>query len=94
MKVVGKQIAEDFVQAHADLRPQLDVWICEAEEASWQTPQDIKTRYVSASFLADNRVVFNLKGNNYRLVVKISYRAQIVIIEKIGTHADYSKWSL
>lgn len=94
MKVVGREITEDFVTDHADLREQINAWLCEAEEAKWKTPQDIKDRYAHASFLPNNLVVFNLKGNRYRLVVKINYNFQIVKIEKIGTHAEYSKWNL
>ncbi len=60
MKVVGKYLVEEFIQRHADVRTQADIWMSEAKEAQWQTPQDIKARYVSASFLPDNRVVFNL----------------------------------
>lgn len=92
MKVVGRKRLEDFVQLHADVRSQVDAWICEAEEAEWKTPQDVKDRYKHASFLSDNRVIFNLKGNNYRLEVKVSYSSGIILIVRIGTHAEYSKW--
>ena len=93
MRVIGKQQLEDFKQRHADVRSQIDAWICEAEEAQWASPHDVKERYVTASFLADNRVVFNLKGNRYRLDVKISYESQIVFVKRIGTHAEYDKWT-
>lgn len=92
MKIVGLKILEEFVNRHADVVSQLKAWIYEVEEAQWQTPNDIKVRYVHASFLADNRVVFNLKGNKYRLDVKVSYKSQVVLVNRIGTHAEYSKW--
>ena len=92
MKVVGRQTIATFCNSHADLRSQIDAWLAEAEEANWQMPQDIKRRYPSASFLRDNRVVFNLKGNAYRLDTKIAYQQQVVLIKRIGTHAEYSKW--
>ena len=67
----------------------LAAWIEEARTSSWQTPQDIKQRYRSASFIGRNRVVFNLKGNEYRLVVAVAYRFQAIYIKFIGTHAQY-----
>ena len=94
MKVVGKLKLDDFVEDHADVRTQVYAWLWEAEDAEWKNTKDIKDRYAQASFLANNLVVFNLKGNHYRLVVKISYNTGIVKIEKIGTHAEYSKWNL
>jgi mRNA interferase HigB len=93
MKVVGLGKLQDFKSKHADARSQVDAWIREASSASWRTPLDIKARYVHASFLADNRVVFNIKGNRYRLDVKISYETQVVFIVRIGTHAEYDTWS-
>ena len=93
MKVVGKKALEDFKQRHADARSQVDAWLCEVEEAEWQSSHDIKARYPTASFLPDNRVVFNLKGNNYRLDVKVSYENQVVLIKRIGTHAEYDHWT-
>lgn len=53
---------------------------------------DIKNKYPAASFLADNTVIFNIKGNRYRLVVKVSYKVGVVKVEKIGTHAEYTEW--
>ena len=92
MNVVGRLILTTYCGKHADLRSQVDAWLAEADEASWRTPNDIKKRYSSASFLANNRVVFNLKGNAYRLDTKIAYQQQIVLIKRIGTHPEYSKW--
>jgi mRNA interferase HigB len=92
MKVVGRQCLEDFIRRHSDVRGQADAWLCEVVEAQWQGPQDIKARYAHASFLSDNRVIFNLKGNRYRLDVKVNYTNQIVNILRVGTHAEYSRW--
>ena len=94
MLVVGQKRLEEFAASHADVRPRLHAWFHEVEEAQWKSPQDVKLRYPTASFLSDNRVVFNLKGNKYRLVTKVSFDVQVVLIEKIGTHAEYSKWEL
>lgn len=92
MKVAGRQCLEDFARDHSDVRAPADAWLCEVMEAEWRSPQDIKDRFAHASFLSDNRVVFNLKGHHYRLDVKINYTSQIVSILRVGTHAEYSRW--
>lgn len=93
MKVVGLGRLEDFKQKHGDSRSQLDAWVREATDAKWRSPHDVKARYVHASFLGDNRVVFNIKGNRYRLDTKINYAAQVVVVVRIGTHAEYDSWT-
>jgi mRNA interferase HigB len=92
MRVLGRERLEEFRTRHADARAPIDAWLAEADAAAWQSPTDIKARYRSASFLSDNRVVFNLKGNKYRLETKLNFEHQIVLITRIGTHAEYSKW--
>jgi len=92
MQLIGKGKLFTYSQAHADLRIPLDAWIAEVETAVWVTTQDIKNRYVTASFLGESRVVFNLKGNKYRLDVKIDLESQTVLVKRIGTHAEYDKW--
>jgi len=67
----------------------LKAWFAEVEASSWSSPADIKDRYRSASILGDQRVVFNICGNKYRLVVKISYKNGVVLIRFIGTHKEY-----
>jgi mRNA interferase HigB len=91
MRILNLPQLEKFKQNHADVRGQLDAWRDEVAREVWLTSQDIKRRYKSADFLADNRVIFNIKGNKYRLVVQVRYRGGIVLIEWIGTHAEYSK---
>lgn len=92
MRVIGREVLEEIARKHPDVRPQVDSWLCEAQDARWMTPMDIKARFPTASFLADNRVVFNLKGNKYRLDTKIAYQQGIIFVKRIGTHADYAKW--
>jgi len=94
MITVGLRTLWEFAEKHSDVRSQISSWIREVEEAVWSTPNDIKARFASASFLAEKTVVFNLKGNKYRLVTKISFKTQHVIVKWIGTHADYSKRKL
>ncbi len=74
-----------------DCEEQLKSWFQETSEAAWKNPKDIKKEYPSASFLAENRVIFNIKGNNYRLIVKINYDYHMIWIRFIGTHAEYDK---
>lgn len=93
MRVLGREVLESFKGAHADVRGQLDAWFREAEKAKWTRWRDIKDRYPSASDLPNDIVIFNIKGNKYRIAVKVNYQYQIVKIEKVGTHAEYSKWS-
>lgn len=94
MQLVGLIKLDAFKKSHADSRGPLNAWQAEVQAAQWNGPQEIKDRYLSASFLADNRVIFNIKGNTYRLVVKARYQNGIVLIEWIGTHADYDKLKL
>ncbi len=92
MKIINRKMLADFKQKHADVISQVDSWEAEAGEAEWNLPQDIKKRYAAASFLANNHVVFNLKGNRYRLLIQVSYNNKIIFIKKIGTHDEYMKW--
>ena len=91
MRVIGTKKLDDFSRKHTNVKSALDSWRDEVENANWEKPQDIKNRYNSADFLSENRVIFNIKGNHYRLVVKIRYSNGIVLIEWVGTHAEYSK---
>ena len=91
MRVIAKRTLRSFWIKHRNCEEQLKSWHKEVEEAVWKGPGDIKADYPTASFLKDNRVVFNIKGNTYRLVVKINYSYKIVWIRFIGTHAQYDK---
>lgn len=91
MRVLAKKTLREFWENHSDSEEQLKAWYEEASEADWKNPRDVKNRYATASFLADNRVVFNIKGNRYRLVVKIYYDFGKVFIRFIGTHAEYDE---
>ena len=91
MRVIAKKILRDFWLKHPDCEQQLKSWYNEAEIATWKTPNEIKRDYPSASILENNRIVFNIKGNNYRLIIKLNYHYQMVWIRFIGTHAQYDK---
>ena len=92
MKVIGITKLDEFADRHGDVRGQLASWLGEAKKGEWRTPAEIKARYASAGFLADNHVVFNLKGKKYRLEVIIGYKNQTISVSRIGTHAEYSRW--
>lgn len=91
MRVIAKNILREFWQKHPDCEQQLKSWFQEASKAKWKNTKDIKKEYSTASFLVGNRVVFNIKGNQYRLIVKINYDYQMVWIRFIGTHSEYDK---
>ena len=91
MRVIAKKILREFWTKHEDCEQQLKSWFREAIKAEWENPNNIKSEYPSASILNENRIVFNIKGNNYRLIVKINYEYQMVWIRFIGTHAEYDK---
>lgn len=74
---------------HGDAEQPLKAWYEEVKQAAWQQPADIKAQYGSASILKNRRVVFNIKGNDYRLVVAVSYKLQVVYVKFIGTHQAY-----
>ena len=91
MRVIAIKTLKVFWQKHKNCEQQLKAWYDEAQQANWQRPNDIKVDYPTASFLQDNRVVFNIKGNDYRLVVHIDYLRKIVRVKFIGTHSEYDK---
>jgi mRNA interferase HigB len=91
LRIISKKILREFWITHADSEQQLKSWFQEASISKWKTPNDIKAIYPSASFLSNNRVIFNIKGNTYRLLVRINYDYQMVWIRFIGTHAEYDK---
>ncbi|TCD08221.1 type II toxin-antitoxin system HigB family toxin [Pedobacter frigidisoli] len=91
MRIIAKKILRDFWEKHPNCEEQLKSWFQETSNIEWNKPNDIKSDYPSASILTENRIVFNIKGNNYRLIIKINYEYQMVWIRFIGTHAEYDK---
>ncbi|HEV8080208.1 MAG TPA: type II toxin-antitoxin system HigB family toxin [Chitinophagaceae bacterium] len=86
MRIIAKKILKDFCDIHPDTEQQLKSWYQENSKAEWANPNEIKKEYPSASFLSDNRVIFNIKGNHYRLILKINYDYQMIWIRFVGTH--------
>ncbi len=91
MRVIARKRLREFWEKHNDCEQQLKSWFKEAESANWENTHDIKASYPSTSFLEDNRVCFNIKGNKYRLIVKIDYNFKIAWVRFIGTHKEYDK---
>jgi len=91
MRIISRKTLRNFYERHSDSKAPLEAWFHEAVAAQWKLPPDIKVRYPPADVLPGNRIVFNIKGNSYRLIVKIHYNTSIVFIRRVGTHADYDK---
>ncbi len=91
MRIIALKPLRTFWEKHPDSRSQLEAWLQDTKRAMWKTPAEIKITYRNASIIGNNRVVFNIKGNQYRLIVAIQYQLGIVYIRFIGTHAEYDK---
>ncbi len=89
MRIVATKVLRDFWVRHPSARLHLEVWVNEARKADWRQPADIKAQFRSASVLKNRRVVFNIGGNTYRLIVAVAYRYGALYIKFIGTHAEY-----
>ena len=91
MHVISRKTLVNFGNKHPSAMPPLNAWFAEAKRAEWKSFADIKLNYRSADVVSGNRVIFNIGGNKYRLVVKIAYESKKVFIRFIGTHAEYTK---
>lgn len=91
MRVIARSTLRTFWERHPDAEQPLRAWYSEADKAEWRTPAVIKRDYRSASIVGGNRVVFNICGNKYRLVVKVLYAFGVAYIRFIGKHSDYDK---
>ncbi len=95
MRIIARRTLKDFVDSLRGSKDQkavkaaLDSWFHEAQSSNWRTPADVTRVYANASIVGSDRVVFNIKGNAYRLVVAVDYARQIVFIKWLGTHAQY-----
>jgi len=93
MRIISKKTIKDFfeIPGYSDSKNALEAWHREVLKLDWNNQNEIKARYASASIIGDEKVVFNIAGNKYRLIVKINYHAKIVFIKLIGTHKQYDK---
>ncbi len=93
MRVISKKTLKDFYEQskHLDSKSALEAWYKEVLKLDWNNPNQVKEMYRSASIIGNEKVVFNIAGNKYRLIVTINYYAKIVFIKFIGTHKQYDK---
>ena len=91
MRIIARKTLREFWESHPDAEETLRAWYHDVKHAEWKTPNDIRQVYAKASFVANNRVVFNICGNHYRLIVAVNYAFEVVYIRFIGTHRDYDQ---
>ena len=91
MRIISIKPLREFWQKHPQAETPLRNWYFEASHANWQTPTDIKQAHRNASFVDNNRVVFNIKGNDYRLIVAVRYTGGLMFIRFVGTHDEYNR---
>ncbi len=94
MHIISKKTIVEYYTKHAAVKSDLEAWFDEVKQAQWDNSADIKSQYVTASFLPDNRVVFKIHGNSYRLLVRVNYNSKTVFVKFIGTHAEYDKYNM
>jgi mRNA interferase HigB len=90
-RIFAKSTLREYWEVYPDSEQYLKTWYDTAMNADWKSPKDVKQTYANASILKDSRIVFNIKGNSYRLVVKFNYEKQWIFIRFIGTHNEYDK---
>lgn len=91
MRVISKKTLREFWELYSDCEQQLKAWYQEADKANWKNFNELKQEYPSASILENNRVCFNIKGNHYRLIVRINFDQQMMWIRFVGPHSEYDK---
>jgi mRNA interferase HigB len=91
MRIIARRTLKDFWEKHLDAKSQLESWYHEVKLATWSKSADVKARYPEASIVSNERVVFDICNNRYRLVVAIKYEFHVVYIRFVGTHADYDR---
>ena len=91
MHIIALRALREFWEKYPQAETPLRAWYAEASRANWSTPADIKAAHRNASFLANKRVVFNIKGNDYRLVVAVRYTSTMMFIRFVGTHVEYDR---
>jgi mRNA interferase HigB len=91
MRIIAKSTLRQFWMQHPAAASPLQKWFAVVHAARWGGPADVRAMFGSADFLADNRIVFDIGGNKYRLIVRVSYEYGQVLIKFVGTHAEYDR---
>lgn len=94
MRVLAKKILREFWESYPDTEEQLKSWFQETVKGKWPNPNFVKDQFPNSRLISNNRVIFNIKGNQYRLIVRVNYKYQMVYVRFIGTHEDYDKIDL
>lgn len=91
MKIIESELLEKFIRKHADAEKAIQKWTEACEAADWKSHTDLKNDFLSADYVGNNRYVFNIRGNNYRIVTVVTFFASRMVIRFIGTHPEYDK---
>lgn len=91
MRIISLGTLRGYWEIHRDAKEPLKAWFRETKAADWETPHDVKAMYRTASVIGDSRIVFNIAGNKYRLIVKFNFPYRVGYIRFIGTHAEYDE---
>jgi mRNA interferase HigB len=93
MRLIGAPLLVDFYKQHPDTEKELEAWRLEVQTASWPTPHHTRARYPRARMVAGRHVIFKIRHNRYRLHVTVDYATQTVVVRRLGTHAEYDRWT-
>ncbi len=91
MKIITKRTLANAIEVHPEIKTSINLWIAKVKEANWEQPNDVNNDFSKARTIKNNRIVFNINKNDYRLIVQVNYPAKIVYIKFIGTHSAYDK---
>ena len=91
MRILAKKILREFWDQYPSTEEQLKSWFQETSKCNWTNPNYVKDEFPNARLIPNNRVIFNIKGSQYRLIVRVNYKYQMVYVRFIGTHEEYDK---
>ena len=94
MTVINKKLLEEIIAAFPDAAESLKTWLVMAEQSTWRTPHDIKAQFVKTKIIGGKNVVFKIKGNAYRLWIKVNYATGVILVKRFGTHKEYDGWEI
>ena len=91
MKIINSELLNDFVRKHADARNAIEKWVAMVEASEWKSHNELKADFLSADYVGNSRYVFNIRGNNYRIVAVVVFFAGRMVIRFVGTHGEYDR---
>ncbi len=93
MRLVGAPLLAEFAKLHPDAKQDLEAWRLEVQSANWTNPHELKARYPKVTLIGHREVVFNIRHNRYRMHATVDYPSRSVIVRRLGTHAEYDRWT-